>query len=50
MKDWIEEHYPKVHNSYVKLKKVVQEAWEAITHERIEEIVREMPQRCTVKQ
>ena len=46
MKDYIELYYPEVHRSYKKLREVVLEAWESITHERIKELVREMPDRC----
>ena len=46
MKDWIQEHYPEVHRSYKRLRQAVQEAWEAVTHERIKELIRAMPQRC----
>jgi transposase len=46
MKDYIQKHYPQVHQSYKRLRSAVQEAWESITHERIKELVREMPQRC----
>jgi hypothetical protein len=42
MKDYIQEHYPKVHSSYKRLREVVQEAWESITHERIRELVHSM--------
>jgi transposase len=46
MKDWIQEHYPEVHRSYKRLRNAVQEAWDAITHERIKELIKEMPARC----
>ncbi|KAE9380210.1 hypothetical protein N431DRAFT_310136, partial [Stipitochalara longipes BDJ] len=46
MKDYIQEHYPKVHSSYKKLRAAVQEAWDSITHERIRELVRSMKDRC----
>jgi hypothetical protein len=42
MKDYIQEHYPKVYSSYKKLREVVQEAWELISYERIRELVRSM--------
>jgi hypothetical protein len=44
IKDWIQEHYPDIHRSYKRLRQVVQEAWEVITHERIKELIRTMPQ------
>jgi transposase len=46
MKDYIQLHYPDVHRSYKRLRSAVQEAWESITHERVKELVREMPARC----
>jgi hypothetical protein len=46
MKDYIERKYPEVHRSYKRLREVVKEAWESITHERIKQLVREMPERC----
>jgi hypothetical protein len=46
MKDYIQEHYPKVHSSYKRLRATVQEAWESITHERIKELVYSMRDRC----
>jgi hypothetical protein len=46
MKDWIQNHYPEVHRSYKRLRNAVQEAWEAITHKRIKELIKEMPARC----
>lgn len=46
MKDYIQKHYPDVHRSYKRLRAAVQEAWESITHERIKELIREMPDRC----
>ena len=46
MKDYIQEHYPRVHSSYKKLREAIQEAWESISHERIKELIRTMPQRC----
>jgi len=46
MKDYIQGRYPEVHRSYKRLRTVVQEAWESITHERIIELVRTMPERC----
>jgi hypothetical protein len=46
MKDYIQEHYPKVHSSYKRLREAVKEAWESITYERIKELVRTMKERC----
>jgi hypothetical protein len=45
MKDYIQKHYPKVHSSYKRLRKAVQEAWDSITHERIRELVCSMKDR-----
>jgi hypothetical protein len=46
MKDYIQNHYPKVHNSYKRLREAVQEAWDSIPHERVIELVRSMRERC----
>jgi hypothetical protein len=46
MKDYIQEHYPKVHSSDKKLREAIQEAWESISHGRIRELVRSMRERC----
>jgi len=46
MKDYIQKHYPDVHRSYKRLRSTVNEAWESVTHERIKELIREMPERC----
>lgn len=46
LKNYIQEHYPKVHSSYNKLKLAVQEAWESVTHEQIRGLIREMRDRC----
>lgn len=46
MKDYIQAHYPKVHSSYKRLREVIQEAWESISHERIIELVHSMRERC----
>jgi transposase len=46
MKDYIQEHYAKVHSSYPKLRKAILEAWESITHEQIRDLIRGMKKRC----
>lgn len=46
MKDYIQEHYPEVHSSYIRLQEVVQEAWESVTHKTIQGIIKEMGDRC----
>jgi transposase len=46
MKDYIQRHYPEVHRSYSRLRRVVQEAWDSITHETIKDIIRTMGDRC----
>jgi transposase len=46
MKDYLEEHYPEVHRSYPRLRSAIQEAWESITHARIQELIQEMGDRC----
>lgn len=48
MKDYIQEHYPKVYSSYKKLIEAVQEAWHFITHERFKELVYGMRERYLV--
>jgi hypothetical protein len=45
MKDYIEERYPDIYNSYKRLRAAVLEAWEAVGFERIKELVRSMPER-----
>lgn len=45
MKDWIQARYPKQENSYDKLRKIVRDAWDAITEEDLLELIREMPAR-----
>jgi hypothetical protein len=39
MKDYIEKQNPKVHRSYIKLRKLVIEEWNSILEERIRELV-----------
>lgn len=46
MKDYIEEHYPEIHRSYPKLRATVIEAWNAIAHEHVLDLIRSMPDRC----
>ena len=46
MKDYIQQQAPEVHRSYKKLRAVVLEAWNSITHERIIELVRTIEERC----
>ena len=46
MKDYLQEHYPRVHRSYKRLRAEILEAWESITHERIRELVGSMRERC----
>ena len=46
MKDYIQEHYPRVHGSYKRPREAVQEAWESITFERIRELIRSIRARC----
>ena len=49
IKDYIQKHYPNVHRSYKRLRSAVQEAWESITHERIKELIREMPCQAVIQ-
>jgi hypothetical protein len=46
MKDCIQEHYPNVHSSYIRLKIAILEALESITHEQIKRLIRGMQKRC----
>jgi hypothetical protein len=46
MKDYLEKRYPEVHRSYPRLRRAIQEAWESITHARIQELIQEMGDRC----
>jgi hypothetical protein len=46
MKDYIQEHYPRAHSSYKRLREAIQEAWNSITHERIKELIHSMRERC----
>jgi hypothetical protein len=46
MKNYIQRHYPEVHRSYVKLREVVQEAWESITIKTIQDLIRGIGDRC----
>jgi len=46
IKDIIQEKHPEVHRSYPRLKNAVREAWEAITHVEIQELIRGMGDRC----
>jgi hypothetical protein len=46
MKDWINVHYPQEQMSYDELRKVVQEAWDAIPEEWLIFQVRTMHERC----
>jgi transposase len=46
MKDYIEKNYPDVHRSYPRLRSAVQEAWESITLATIQDLIREMGDRC----
>ena len=46
MKDILEQICPEIHRFYPKLKAAVKEAWEALAHEDILDLIRSMPQRC----
>jgi hypothetical protein len=45
MKDYIQAKYSDVHRSYKRLREAVQEAWESITRETIQELIRGMGDR-----
>ncbi len=46
MKDQIQEKYPQIHRSYLKLKAAVIKAWNSVTYGFIEELIQSMPARC----
>ena len=46
MKDWLQIHYPEYKCSYEELRRRVQEAWDAIGEDLLEELVDTMPERC----
>ena len=46
MKDYIEEKFGDVSLSYDRLRVAVQEAWEAITEERLSDLIDSMSERC----
>ena len=47
MKDWIQDHYSQADKlSYDVLRKAVREAWDAITPEQLNELVKSMSARC----
>jgi hypothetical protein len=46
MKNYIEKKYPEIHRSYKRLREVVQEAWDSITKETIQDFIRGMSDRC----
>lgn len=45
-KDYMQEKYPEVHRSYRRLREAVLEAWNAITNDRVKELIATMPARC----
>ncbi|XMA19887.1 hypothetical protein WAI453_012678 [Rhynchosporium graminicola] len=46
MKDYLQDKSPIVYRSYKRLREAIQEAWESITQATIQEIIREMGDRC----
>jgi hypothetical protein len=46
MKDWIQSHYGHLTCSYNRLREIVQEAWNTITPDQLDELVSTMQQRC----
>ena len=46
MKDWLACNYPSKKATYDQLRKQVQEAWDTIGQDLLEELVQSMPQRC----
>jgi hypothetical protein len=45
-KDYIEKKYPDVYRCYLRVREAVQEAWESITKETIQELIQGMSERC----
>jgi hypothetical protein len=41
-----QKHYPNVHRSYPRLRSAVQEAWESITHAKIQKLIRGIGDQC----
>jgi hypothetical protein len=46
IKDYIQDKDPQIHRDYKRLRALIIEAWNAISIERIREIIQEMPKRC----
>jgi hypothetical protein len=48
MKDWIQHHYGHLDNitSYPQLRRIVQEAWDAVPEERVSGLIKSMSARC----
>jgi len=48
MKDWIQRRYGHIDtiSSYPRLRRIIEEAWEAIPDERVHELIESMPARC----
>ncbi|OAL38310.1 hypothetical protein AYO20_02369 [Fonsecaea nubica] len=46
MKDWLAQHYPQPPTSYDQLRQRVNEAWNAIGQDLLQQLVDEIPQRC----
>jgi transposase len=46
IKDYIDKQYPEIHGSYPRLKAAVFEAWNSITEEDIQDLIKSMHDRC----
>ena len=46
MKDWLALHYPDIKATYDQLRRRVQEAWESIGEEVLDQLIDTMPFRC----
>ena len=46
IKDYIQEKYPNIHSSYPRLREAVCEAWNSITEEDIQDLIKSMHNRC----
>ena len=46
MKDWLEINYPAQNCGYPQLRRQVNEAWEAIGEDLLNELIESMPARC----
>jgi transposase len=45
MKDWIQRNYPRYDRNLDNIRRIVSEAWDAISNERVRKLIETMPQR-----